>query len=76
MKARLWRVRLQLRERLNRYFDERSRFSARRASSDRQGDEKIVGLFAECLRDSIAGHIRLVALDNKVLPARHIARAF
>ena len=40
VKARLWRVRLHLRERLNRYFDERSRFTSRKATCDRQDDEE------------------------------------
>ena len=52
VKARLWRVRLQLRERLNRYFDRTSLTPEDRAPTSRV-TKKISGLFAECLRDSI-----------------------
>jgi RNA polymerase sigma-70 factor, ECF subfamily len=53
VKARLWRVRLQLRERLDRYFDERSSFGPEKLAQTSRVTTKIVGLFAECLRDSI-----------------------
>jgi len=52
VKARLWRVRLHLRERLNRYFDERTSFVSEEPVPTRV-TKKIIGLFAEYLRDSI-----------------------
>jgi RNA polymerase sigma-70 factor (ECF subfamily) len=53
VKARLWRVRLHLRERLNRYFDERTPFAPGEPAPTSRVTKKIIGLFAECLRDSI-----------------------
>ena len=53
VKARLWRVRLHLRERLNKYFDERTPFAPEKAARTSRVTKKIIGLFAECLRDSI-----------------------
>jgi RNA polymerase sigma-70 factor (ECF subfamily) len=53
VKARLWRVRLHLRERLNRYFDERTMLSPEELAPTSRVTKKIIGLFAECLRDSI-----------------------
>jgi RNA polymerase sigma-70 factor (ECF subfamily) len=53
VKARLWRVRLHLRERLNRYFDERTPFVPEEPAPTSRVTKKIIGLFAECLRDSI-----------------------
>jgi len=57
VKARLWRVRLHLRERLNRYFDERTTSAleelAPTSRVTKKVTKKIIGLFAECLRDSI-----------------------
>jgi RNA polymerase sigma-70 factor (ECF subfamily) len=53
VKARLWRVRLHLRERLNRYFDDRRPFAPEKPAPTSRVTKKIIGLFAECLRDSI-----------------------
>jgi RNA polymerase sigma-70 factor (ECF subfamily) len=53
VKARLWRVRLQLRERLNRYFDERTPLAHEELAPTSRVTKTIMGLFAECLRDSI-----------------------
>jgi RNA polymerase sigma-70 factor (ECF subfamily) len=53
VKARLWRVRLHLRERLNRHFDEQSPSAAEDLAPTSRVTKKIIGLFAECLRDSI-----------------------
>ena len=53
VKARLWRVRLHLRERLNRYFYERTPFVPEKPAPTSRVTKKIIGLFAECLRDSI-----------------------
>jgi RNA polymerase sigma-70 factor, ECF subfamily len=54
VKARLWRVRLHLRERLNRYFDERAPSApGEEPAPTTRVTKKIIGLFAECLRDSI-----------------------
>lgn len=53
VKARLWRARLQLREGLTKYFSKRPhRPQAQLFSSGRQTG-RILGLFAECLRDSM-----------------------
>src|SRR5580704_2923370 len=53
VKARLWRVRLQLRERLNRYLGEQSTLAHEELAPTSRVTKKIIGLFAECLRDSI-----------------------
>jgi RNA polymerase sigma-70 factor (ECF subfamily) len=53
VKARLWRVRLHLRERLNKYFDERKMLTPEKLAPTSRVTKKIIGLFAECLRDSI-----------------------
>jgi RNA polymerase sigma-70 factor (ECF subfamily) len=53
VKARLWRVRLHLRERLKRYFDEWTPFAPEEPAPTSRVTKKISGLFAECLRDSI-----------------------
>ena len=53
VKARLWRVRLHIRERLNRFFDERRSFAPEEPTPTSRMTKKIIGLFAECLRDSI-----------------------
>jgi RNA polymerase sigma-70 factor (ECF subfamily) len=53
VKARLWRVRLQLRDRLNRYIGERTPFTPDEPTPTSRVTKKIIGLFAECLRDSI-----------------------
>jgi DNA-directed RNA polymerase specialized sigma24 family protein len=53
VKARLWRVRQHLRERLNRYFDERTASMLEELAPTNRMTKKIIGLFAECLRDSI-----------------------
>src|ERR1700757_3235888 len=53
VKARLWRVRLHLRERLSRFFDERTPLAPEGPASTSRMTKKIIGLFAECLRDSI-----------------------
>jgi RNA polymerase sigma-70 factor, ECF subfamily len=53
VKARLWRVRLHLRERLSRYFNERTTLAPEKLAPKSRGTKKIIGLFAECLRDSL-----------------------
>jgi RNA polymerase sigma-70 factor (ECF subfamily) len=53
VKARLWRVRLHLRERLNTYFDERPPLEPEELTSTSRVTKKIIGLCAECLRDSL-----------------------
>jgi len=67
VKARLWRVRLHLRERLNRYF-ERAPFAPEEPTPTCRVTTKITGLFAECLCGSILAHIRLASLGNKIVP--------
>jgi RNA polymerase sigma-70 factor (ECF subfamily) len=53
VKARLWRVRLHLRECLSKYFDERTPLAPEKPVPTTRVTQKIIGLFAECLRDSI-----------------------
>jgi RNA polymerase sigma-70 factor, ECF subfamily len=53
VKARLWRVRLHLRERLNKYFNERATLTPKELAPTSRVTKTIIGLFAECLRDSI-----------------------
>lgn len=53
VKARLRRVRLHLRERLNRYFDKRPPLAPKEFTSTSRMATKIIGLCAGCLRDSI-----------------------
>jgi RNA polymerase sigma-70 factor (ECF subfamily) len=53
VKARLWRVRIHLRERLNRYIDEPTSLAPEELAPTSRVTKKIIGLFAECLRDSI-----------------------
>lgn len=53
VKARLWRVRLHLRERLNRYFDERTALAPDKCAQTSRITKNIIGLFAECIGDSI-----------------------
>jgi RNA polymerase sigma-70 factor, ECF subfamily len=52
VKARLWRVRLDLRERLNRRLSERAGFTRREVSAGTSGPHRMLSLFAECLRNS------------------------
>jgi RNA polymerase sigma-70 factor (ECF subfamily) len=53
VKARLWRVRLHLRERLNKCLNERTPSAPEELAPTSRVTKKIIGLFAECLRDSI-----------------------
>jgi hypothetical protein len=53
VKARLWRVRLELRDRLNEYLSERTESLRPRILPRGAGTQRIIGLFAECLRNSI-----------------------
>jgi RNA polymerase sigma-70 factor (ECF subfamily) len=53
VKARLWRVRLHIRARLDRYFDERTPLAPKGPAATSKVTRRIIGLFAECLRDSI-----------------------
>ena len=52
VKARHWRVRLHLRKRLNRYFEQQSTLPPEELAPTSRMTKKIIGLFAECLRDS------------------------
>jgi RNA polymerase sigma-70 factor (ECF subfamily) len=54
VKARLWRVRLQLRERLTKYFSERPDSPRRRAFPGKTRAPGILSLFTDCLRASIS----------------------
>ena len=53
VKARLWRVRLHLRERLTKHFDERATLTPDELASTGRMTMRIVGICAECLRESI-----------------------
>jgi RNA polymerase sigma-70 factor (ECF subfamily) len=53
VKARLWRVRLHLRARLDRYFDEHAPLALKGRAATSKVTRRIVGLFADCLRDSM-----------------------
>jgi RNA polymerase sigma-70 factor, ECF subfamily len=52
VKARLWRARLRLRERLNRYFSNRPESAQADLVSSGRRTGRILGLFAECLASS------------------------
>ena len=62
VKARLWRVRLQLRERLNKYFGKQPESARTQFVPINRRTGRILGLFAECLDHSISQtcSIRLV----------------
>jgi RNA polymerase sigma-70 factor (ECF subfamily) len=64
VKARLWRVRLELRERLNKYFSERTDSPRGRVLPRDTGTHRILGLFAEGLCNSISRHTRLVSANS------------
>jgi RNA polymerase sigma-70 factor (ECF subfamily) len=53
VKARLWRVRLRLRERLSKHFDERTTLRPEGLAPTSRLTKRIVGLVAECLRGSL-----------------------
>jgi RNA polymerase sigma-70 factor, ECF subfamily len=53
VKARQRRVRLHLRKRLNRYFGDRTTLAPEELAPTSKMTKKLIGLFAECLRDSI-----------------------
>src|ERR1700691_5529698 len=52
VKARLWRARLQLRESLTKYFSKRPHPAGERLFTSGRQTGRILGLFAECLRNS------------------------
>jgi RNA polymerase sigma-70 factor (ECF subfamily) len=54
VKARLWRVRLQLRERLTKYFGKQPESARTQSVSINRRTRRILGLFAECLDHSIS----------------------
>ena len=54
VKARLWRARLQLREGLTKYFSERAHPARAQLFPSGRNAGRILGLFAECLRNSIS----------------------
>jgi RNA polymerase sigma-70 factor (ECF subfamily) len=53
VKARLWRVRLQLRERLNKYFGNQTESARTQFALINRRTGRVLGLFAECLDHSI-----------------------
>jgi RNA polymerase sigma-70 factor, ECF subfamily len=53
VKVRLWRVRLQLRERLNRYFSKQTESARAQFVPSGRQTGRAFGLFAECLNQSI-----------------------
>src|SRR5580658_4689666 len=54
VKARLLRARLQLREGLTKYFSRQTQATRKQLFPSRRQTGRILGLFAECLRDSIS----------------------
>jgi RNA polymerase sigma-70 factor, ECF subfamily len=54
VKARLWRARLQLREGLTKYFSKRAHPAQAQLFPSGKRTGRILGLFAECLRNSIS----------------------
>jgi RNA polymerase sigma-70 factor, ECF subfamily len=60
VKARLWRGRLRLRERLNKYFAKQPAAAQANPVPINKRTGKILGLFAECLDHSISHTARLV----------------
>jgi hypothetical protein len=54
VKARLWRARLQLREGLTKYFSKRTLPARAQLFPSGKRTGRILGLFAECLRNSIS----------------------
>jgi RNA polymerase sigma-70 factor, ECF subfamily len=54
VKARLWRARLQLRESLNKYFTKGPHPARRQLFPSGRRTGRILGLFADCLRNSIS----------------------
>jgi RNA polymerase sigma-70 factor, ECF subfamily len=54
VKARLWRARLQLREGLTKYFSRQTHAERKQLFPSGRQTGRILGLFAECLRDSIS----------------------
>jgi RNA polymerase sigma-70 factor (ECF subfamily) len=55
VKARLWRVRLQLRERLNKYFNKHAHSAPAQAVPLNSRTGRILGLVAECLHYPLSG---------------------
>jgi len=53
VKSRLWRVRLHLRERLSKHFDERTTLRPEELAPTSRMTTRIIGLVAECLRGSL-----------------------
>jgi RNA polymerase sigma-70 factor, ECF subfamily len=53
VKARLWRARLQLRESLTKYFSKQNHLARAQLLPSATRTGRILGLFAECLRNSI-----------------------
>jgi|HubBroStandDraft_6_1064221.scaffolds.fasta_scaffold141639_2 RNA polymerase sigma-70 factor (ECF subfamily) len=52
VKARLWRARLQLRQGLNQYFSSQTQAARKQLFPSGRRTGRILGLFADCLRDS------------------------
>jgi RNA polymerase sigma-70 factor (ECF subfamily) len=53
VKARLWRARLQLRENLNKYFSKQTYLARAQLFPSGKRPGRILGLFAECLRNAM-----------------------
>jgi RNA polymerase sigma-70 factor, ECF subfamily len=53
VKARLWRARLQLRERLTKYFSMQTRAARKQLFPSGKQTGRILGFFADCLRNSM-----------------------
>jgi RNA polymerase sigma-70 factor (ECF subfamily) len=55
VKTRLWRARLQLREGLNKYFSKQTHLARAQLFPSGRPTGRILGLFAECLRNAMEG---------------------
>jgi hypothetical protein len=65
VKARLWRARLQLRENLNQYFSQQTHLARAQLFPSGRRTGRILGLFAECLRNSITGRCSITAAKSR-----------
>ena len=75
VKARLWRARLQLRESLTKYFSKRPHPAQAQLFPSGRQTGRILGLFAECLRDSRSRSHSVNVAESDLHAATFTARA-
>jgi len=73
VKARLWRARLQLREGLTKYFSRRTPAAQKQLFPSGRQTGRILGLVAECLRDSISRSHSINATESDMHTATFTA---